>query len=227
MIKKILLTAVFCTIGAAGIVFLGNTRLAQEEMTLDREFSYQESVNSHLLDRQEKLLSSIEKARGASSGRTKYSGELGREIERVQALAGVTRAEGSGVLLTLDDAPREEIIPSLDISYFIVHDEDLLYIVNALRAAGAQAIAINGERILGHSPILCRGPSIFISKSSFTPPYEVAAIGDAAALSAAAADAALHFIGISYSIRIEDFLSIPPGKAVSGYAASKALEGVD
>ena len=45
---------------------------------------------------------------------------------------------------------------------YIIHDDDLLRVINELRAAGAEAIAINGERIVAMSEIRCAGPTLSV-----------------------------------------------------------------
>jgi uncharacterized protein YlxW (UPF0749 family) len=68
-------------------------------------------------------------------------------------------------------------------NYFIVHDSDMLHVINELRGAGAEAIAINGTRIMATSRISCGGPTINVGKSErFTPPFVIHAIGDPDAL---------------------------------------------
>jgi Bacterial protein of unknown function (DUF881). len=65
-----------------------------------------------------------------------------------------------------------------DIKDYIVHDGDINDILNELRINGAQAISINGERILGTSKLVCAGPTIFLNRNRYPPPYVIKAIGD-------------------------------------------------
>lgn len=61
---------------------------------------------------------------------------------------------------------------------YIVHDDDIRLLVNELRAGGAEAIAINGERITATSEIRCVGPTILVNLNRLTPPYVVDCVGD-------------------------------------------------
>ena len=61
---------------------------------------------------------------------------------------------------------------------YIIHDDDLLRVINELRAAGAEAIAINGERIVAMSEIRCAGPTLSVNNNRSAPPYEIKAIGN-------------------------------------------------
>ncbi|MDN5344294.1 MAG: hypothetical protein PWQ18_405, partial [Clostridia bacterium] len=68
---------------------------------------------------------------------------------------------------------------------FIIHDKNVLYLVNELRAAGAEAIAVNGQRIVTNSDIRCVGTVIMVNSTRLAPPYEVQAIGNPDTLLAA------------------------------------------
>lgn len=96
---------------------------------------------------------------------------------RSEMMAGATAVKGPGVKLTLDDskAPRT---PGEDPNLFVLHDDDLLKVVNELRAAGAEAVSINGQRLVARSEIRCAGPTISINNTRTAPPVEILAIGD-------------------------------------------------
>ncbi|MGI6538181.1 MAG: DUF881 domain-containing protein [Caldicoprobacterales bacterium] len=107
--------------------------------------------------------------------------ELQSEVQEKRLLAGLLAVEGPGVEIILNDRQRDSFLsnnPSL-ISYFIVHDSDMLHIINELRGAGAEAIAVNGTRIMPNSRISCGGPTIHVGKyERFAPPFIIHAIGD-------------------------------------------------
>ena len=85
-----------------------------------------------------------------------------------RVLAGLTDIHGPGVEIVLNDRKKDNIMPDemFSITDFIVHDSDLLEVVNELKAAGAEAIGINGVRILGNSRISCGGPTINVERIS-------------------------------------------------------------
>ncbi|MGE5599484.1 MAG: DUF881 domain-containing protein [Bacteroidota bacterium] len=103
--------------------------------------------------------------------------ELQAEMQRTLVLAGLTPVSGPGVVITIDDSSRPAR-PGEDPEFFLIHDEDLLRTVNELRAAGAEAIAINGQRIVGSTAIRCVGPNILINTHQVAPPYVIEAIGE-------------------------------------------------
>ena len=72
-----------------------------------------------------------------------------------------------------------------DPSYYIIHDNDILQVVNELRDAGAEALSINGERLLATSEIRCAGSIVSVNNNRYAAPYVICAIGDPAAMSSA------------------------------------------
>ncbi|MCA9793006.1 MAG: DUF881 domain-containing protein [Candidatus Eremiobacteraeota bacterium] len=102
--------------------------------------------------------------------------ETSEEVREARALAGLEDLVGPGVVITLEDSPRKPR-PDEDYYPFIVHDVDLQALVTELSAAGAEAISINGERIVARSPIRCVGPTILVNETRVGTPYVVKAIG--------------------------------------------------
>lgn len=102
---------------------------------------------------------------------------LTQELDQIRHLAGLTDVKGQGVVVTINDATSESNQYE-DPNLFIVHDEDLLNVVNVLKAAGAEAISVNGLRIVAQSEISCAGPVILVNQTRLAPPYVVSAIGD-------------------------------------------------
>ncbi|MBM7583301.1 uncharacterized protein YlxW (UPF0749 family) [Caldicoprobacter guelmensis] len=158
-----------------------------------------------------------------------YKGEeVRKQLEQARVLAGLTDLEGPGVEIILNDRKKDTIMPEehYSISDFIVHDIDLLEVVNELKAAGAEAIAINGARILATSRISCGGPTITVGANQrFAPPFVIHAIGDPNALADyfKRPDSIYHiltFYGLEFSIKKLDNVKIPRyyGKVDFNYA---------
>ncbi len=107
--------------------------------------------------------------------------QLQKDLEETKLKAGLMPVQGPGVEIVLNDRKRDSVLtdnPNL-ISYFIVHDSDMLNVINELRGAGAEAIAVNGTRIVATSRISCGGPTINVGKyQRFAPPFVIQAIGD-------------------------------------------------
>ncbi len=98
------------------------------------------------------------------------------QLLQLQIRAGLTALEGPGIAVTLDD--NKNFLTGDDPNRYVIHYENLLYIVNDLRNAGAEAISINGQRIVVSSEIRCVGNVILINATRLAPPFEILAIGD-------------------------------------------------
>jgi len=138
---------------------------------------------------------------------------LQKDVEKYKALAGFTDMVGPGVIVTVSDSdlqPREGEDPNL----YLVHDEDLLNIVNELKAGGAEAIAINDQRLIATSEIRCVGPTININSTRYAPPYVIKAIGNPETLVASlklkgGIIETLEFYGIKVDIQTSDKVVVP------------------
>lgn len=102
---------------------------------------------------------------------------LNEELIKANMAAGLVAVKGKGVIVTLNDSPRG-LQPGEDPNLYLIHDEDLLKVVNELRAAGAEAISINGHRLVANSEIRCAGSTILVNVNKIAPPFVINAIGD-------------------------------------------------
>ena len=91
-------------------------------------------------------------------------------------LSGSTAVEGTGIIITIDDSYQKSTAGE-DMNLYLVHDEDLLKVINELRAAGAEAISINGQRLTATSEIRCAGPTVSVNNVRSAPHFEIRAIG--------------------------------------------------
>ncbi len=142
-----------------------------------------------------------------------------RRVQEQQASAGLAAVTGSGVVVRLSDAPAP-IDPNTGrpstTAVSRVLDVDLQSVVNALWAAGAEAIAINGQRLTATSTIRAAGDAVLVGYRPVTSPYEVAAIGpddlertfNHTAAAASMADLASQY-GLGVTTRSESPLNLP------------------
>ena len=138
---------------------------------------------------------------------------------------------GEGVIITLKDGTtnNSDVLSSLTATDVIVHNSDLLQIVNDLKNAGAEAISINGERIVQTSSITCEGIIIKINNKKLGSPYVIKAIGSAATLetSLSIPDGYLDIMkndGVIVDIKKSDALTV---EKYDGVIATKYLETDD
>lgn len=102
---------------------------------------------------------------------------LVEEAKDLRLLLGVIPASGPGVKVTLKDAEYDPI--EQNPNDYIVHESHIFKVINELRIAGAQGVAINGQRITANSYIKCTGPVITIDGKQFPEPFIIEAIGEA------------------------------------------------
>jgi uncharacterized protein YlxW (UPF0749 family) len=104
---------------------------------------------------------------------------LQRDGDRVAAAAGARPVSGPGVVVTLDDAhPTRPLGDEVDADSLVVHQQDLQAVVNALWAGGAQAVSLQGQRVISTSAVRCVGNVLKLQGRLYAPPYTVVAVGD-------------------------------------------------
>lgn len=102
---------------------------------------------------------------------------IGKEIEALKLLAGLKDIKGPGIRFTIADNQEKEILGD-SIQDDIIHDSEIQIILNDLKNAGAEAISINGERVVYRSEVKCGGPIIRINGKSSANPFVIDVIGD-------------------------------------------------
>lgn len=104
--------------------------------------------------------------------------ELKEELDRARVEAGVTELSGPGAEVTLNDS-NISLRPGENPNLYVLHDEDVLRVLNEIRAAGAEAVSINGQRLLATTEVRCTGPTVVLNKNKrLAPPYVITAIGN-------------------------------------------------
>ncbi len=122
----------------------------------------------------------VEYEAAAAEGRA-AAARMNRALQETRSLVGLTRLEGPGIAIELSDS-QKPLRPGDDPNKNILHYTDIAAIVADLWAAGAEAISVNGERVVSSTGISCVGTTILANAKRMAPPYLVAAIGDQKAL---------------------------------------------
>ena len=102
-------------------------------------------------------------------------GTHGGDMEQLLSFAGLTEITGSGVVVTMNDSSSHG---GGDLNAYLVHAEDLLAVVNELNGAGAKAVSINGQRMVGQSAITCAGSIVMVNGVRVAAPFVITAAGD-------------------------------------------------
>lgn len=151
--------------------------------------------------------------------------EIQRRIDRLRDPAGLSPVSGPGLTVTLSDAP-EEVINSTtrDLNLLIVHQQDIQAVVNALWKGGAEAMTIQGQRVVTTTGIKCEGNAVMLQGVAYPQPYVISAIGNPAALEAAVMQddylevyreqAALPDVSVGWEMTVDEELEMPAFEGV-------------
>lgn len=122
------------------------------------------------------LREAIQGLEQAGQGTSVEIGQLNRQLEEARLAAGLIPLRGTGLVFQLEDSVQE---PGDDeaLSDYLVSARDLRTMVEELWLAGAEAIAINGERVTPTTAIIDIGGVILANSAYLAPPYQVTAIG--------------------------------------------------
>jgi uncharacterized protein YlxW (UPF0749 family) len=129
-------------------------RLTIEELDTAAEIEKQRAEVQKLRDENTRLQKLVANNDSAST-------ELNKSLQDLKTFAGLTEVEGPGVTVVLTDSkrPLDEV---LDANENIIHDQDVLSVINELWNAGAEAISINDKRIGPGSWVRCAGTRILV-----------------------------------------------------------------
>lgn len=131
-----------------------------------------------------KRLQKYQQEAGSESARAKL---LSEDLRTANVLAGMTPVTGPGVVVTLKDSAKAKNKPA-DLSdadweelskEFYIHDRDIRDVVNELKAAGAEAISVNDQRVTSTSAVRCVGPVVYVNgMPTAGSPVKISAIGN-------------------------------------------------
>lgn len=157
-----------------------------------------------------------------------------QQLQAAKLNAGLVELSGPGVKITLDDSKRVATGEE-NPSDFLIHEQYIRMIINALWNGGAEAIAVNGQRVTSQTEVFCSGSYIQINGTRQMPPYVIESIGDSDTLVSA-----LNFYsrawavlgdkqvqnGITRDLKVLDKLLIPAGKIHQYKYAEPVKEGI-
>ncbi|MGA8986831.1 DUF881 domain-containing protein [Aeromicrobium sp.] len=106
-------------------------------------------------------------------------------VKQLEEPTGLTAVTGPGVRVTLTDAPRTVDAPGINPNLLVVHQQDIQAFVNALWAGGAEAVTLQGQRLITTTGIKCVGNTVVLDGVPYSPPYVIEAIGDTAGMESA------------------------------------------
>ncbi|HET6967137.1 MAG TPA: DUF881 domain-containing protein [Ornithinibacter sp.] len=157
--------------------------------------------------------------------------KLERQANELAAAAGRTPVQGPAVQVRLDDAKLlgGDVPAGADPDDYVIHQQDVQAVVNALWAGGAEAMMLQDQRVISTSAVRCVGNTLILQGRVYSPPYVITAIGDTAALqSALDADADVEnlrqwsvAVGLGYDVSVPGEMTFPAysGSIVPEHAA--------
>ncbi|MET9433485.1 DUF881 domain-containing protein [Streptomyces sp. NPDC006551] len=114
------------------------------------------------------------------------------KLRALEAAAGTAETSGSGLTVTLNDAPANAQAapgyPEPQANDLVIHQQDLQAVVNALWKGGAKGIKVMDQRLISTSAVRCVGNTLILQGRVYSPPYKITAVGDRGRLTKALAD---------------------------------------
>jgi uncharacterized protein YlxW (UPF0749 family) len=146
---------------------------------------------------------------------------LEQQLERLSSVVGLTPLQGPGLTVQLDDAPLPpDGMPVSGTTYddYVIHQQDVEGVMNALWRGGAEAMSVMDQRIISTSAVRCVGNVLILNGQVFSPPYEIRAIGDPAELSRALTNEPavvtylqwVERLGLGYKVTRHKVTTVPP-----------------
>ncbi len=204
-------------VAGAGVAQLRSRPLeAQDRAVLEAEIERRTERADTLAESNSQLRQEIEAEQAAAIG--EGAEVLLEATERLAVVTGAVPVVGDGLVVVLDDAPSDGVDEPSQISDDSrVRDVDVQTVVNGLWAAGAEGIAVNGQRLTSLSTIRHAGDAIVVDLRQLARPYTITAIGDPGTLQREARTGAAgqwaaflrDSYGIAVSVEVADDLELP------------------
>lgn len=141
------------------------------ETALDLQ-AQQDGLKQQILD----LRGDIGDLEATGEGGAAVTQDLNRQLEQARIAAGLVAMTGPGLVIQLSDSDVP-VPPDGNARDYLVSGQDVLAVVEELWLAGAEAIAVNGERVTTATAIVDIGGSVLVNSAYIAPPYQVTAIG--------------------------------------------------
>lgn len=169
----------------------------------------------------------LEKQRENSTKNNAALEEKETQIKNGNKMIGLAEVSGPGVIVTLSDS-KIDVSTALNVSDLVVHDADVLSVINELKNAGAEAISINDQRIVPSTSISCGGNIIDINGEKIGAPFEIKAIGLPEQLAALSRPGGyleiLENASIGVELKKSNNITIPKYTGVIAYKYAETVE---
>ncbi len=222
VIKNVILTVLMIAVGVLFSLQLRSTRNAkiQQEEELDRqieEYSLRlEKLQKDITDleteynnKNAEYQSLLEDLSESDSSFYEIIKTYHNNIDNMKETACLTDINGAGIEIELADSAvsGQEYTANT-----LVHDTNILSVVNQLKLAGAEAISVNDERIVAMSEFICVGPAVKINDTKVYAPFVIKAVGNQNLLKKAIESSSVMTnpnISISVKYELKDNVTVP------------------
>ncbi len=183
-----------------------------------------DNIYNTLKEKQKKL----EEVRTEATQNDTLASAKEEQLKKNNIILGLTDVRGDGIIIEVADGNPESFLATINPSNVLVHYNDLLNLVNELNNAGAEAIEINGQRIVNTSSITCEGTVIKVNGEKIGSPFVIKAIGSQGLLygSITRAGSYIELIkdeGVQTNVIKEDDIYIEKYKGVLNYEYLKPI----
>ncbi|MDK2868573.1 MAG: hypothetical protein PWP51_2004 [Clostridiales bacterium] len=163
--------------------YLNGTTPTQKTTEILNELSAVKNEKEELLAQIETLESQLEDIQGSAANENAVIKGLTEELNRYKNFAGMTKVQGQGILVTIDNPPQDS---SYGVDLNINYDYKLiLELINELNSAGAEAISINDQRMVNNTEVRFASSQINVNTVPLTSPFTIKAIGNSRTLQGA------------------------------------------
>jgi uncharacterized protein YlxW (UPF0749 family) len=132
----------------------------------------QDDLKARILDLRAQV-QTVETQGGASAD---LVSQLNANLQDARMAAGLIALTGTGIVIQLEDS-KAPVPPDGNESDYLVGSRDIRLIIEQLWGAGAEAIAVNGERITTTTAVIDVGTSLLVNSAYLSPPYQITALG--------------------------------------------------
>src|SRR4051812_12243517 len=164
------------------VVVAARSQPADPDARLPRRFRLvglihrQQAQAAALRAEADRLRDQLAAIRRETAGSHTGTAELERPLGASEESNGFAAVAGPGLKVTLDDSSLANS-PTGNLNDLVIHSQDVQAVVNGLWRAGAEAVAINGQRLVATSAVLCVGNTLLLNGTVHSPPYVVSAVG--------------------------------------------------
>jgi len=188
MTKKYIMIVLVCIVTGYIIGYSYNLSKDRRDSGIITSAEYQKEnvYRQQLIDQQERNKQLVEELLLLEKELRQYEQQVASEeqhyedmlteVNKLRLLLGYLPAKGEGVRIQLEDGDYDP--SSTNPNEYIIHESHLFKLINELKIAGAEGIAINGQRLHANSYIVCNGPVITIDGKQYPAPFIVEAVGN-------------------------------------------------